>query len=122
MYHNPAVNFRLLIDLKTTCKGGSHGTQSIFVFEISQTQFQSYIIIIPQLDSIELHILNFFNPLPSRSDWPLISPYSTKLNSNIKGDEDTCKGNNHRFKKLLIVKQILLVKTTGYVKRTVGRI
>ena len=76
MYHNPAVSFRPLIDLKTICKGASHGTQSIFVFEISQTQFQSYIIIIPQLDSIELHILNFFNPLPSRSDWPLISPNS----------------------------------------------
>ena len=56
-----------------------------------------------------------FNHLTPMSDSHLISPYiiTTELNSNI--------GNDHQVKKLLIVKQILIVSTVENVMRTVWR-
>ena len=46
----------------------------------------------------------------------LITSYRTPL---IKCRGHDNKGNDHQFKKLLIIKQILLVSTIGNVKRTV---
>ena len=58
--------------------------------------------------------------LTPKSDWLLISPYNITFESNIFVYES--KGNDHHFRKLLIVKRILLVSSIGNVKRTVQRI
>lgn len=46
-----------------------------------------------------------FNSL-KKNDWLLISPFSISLESNYEN-----RGNDHQLKKLLMVKQILLVNT-----------
>ena len=61
-----------------------------------------------------------FNPLNSQNDQHLVSPYNNTAESFIQDHEN--KGNNHQLKRLLIVKQILLVNTLGNVWRTVWRI
>ena len=48
-----------------------------------------------------------------RTDWPLISPYS-------RGHEN--KEDDHQFKEVLIVTQILLFSTIGNVQRALRRI
>lgn len=55
------------------------------------------------------------------NDWLLIFSYSFTLESNLKVMRMK-DGNNHQFKKFLIVQQILLVNTIGNVKRMVWRI
>ena len=60
------------------------------------------------------------NPLNPKSDQHLVSPYNNIAVSLISDHEN--KGNDHQLKKLLIVKQILLVSTLGNVKITVWRI
>ena len=59
-------------------------------------------------------------PLTSKNDWHLIHPYNVSPKSNTKVTR--IKENDHQLKTLLIVKQILLVSTTGHVQRTVSRI
>ena len=49
------------------------------------------------------------NPLSPKSDHHLVSPYNNTAESFIEDHEN--KGNDHQLKKLLIVKQILLVST-----------
>ena len=61
------------------------------------------------------------NPLTPKSDELLILPYNITLESNIKVTRIHDQGNDHLLKKLLIVKKILLVSTSGIVKRTVWR-
>ena len=51
------------------------------------------------------------------NEWLLISPGGITLGLNDKCNEN--KGNDHQFRKLLIVKQTLIVSTRGNVKRTV---
>ena len=59
------------------------------------------------------------NPLPG-SDYNLNSPYNITPLITHQGHEN--KGNDHQLKKLLIVKQILLVSTIGNIWGTVWRI
>ena len=49
------------------------------------------------------------NPLTTKSDQHLISPYNITCESHIKVWEN--KGNGHQLKMVLIVKQILLIST-----------
>ena len=63
-------------------------------------------------------IVKSFNTFEGlRGNWLLISPHSTTLEWNVKVMR--IKENNHQFKNLLIVKQILFVSSMGKVKRTV---
>ena len=65
-------------------------------------------------------IVKSFNTLEGlRGNWLLISPHSITLEWNVKVMR--IKENNHQFKNLLIVKQILFVSSMGKVKRTVWR-
>ena len=47
-----------------------------------------------------------------QSDWHLISPYNITSESHLKVTGQN-KGNDHKLKKLLIVKQILFSKLQG---------
>ena len=60
-----------------------------------------------------------FNTVIPNSDKPLISPNSITPESNIRIMRK--KGNTKKLKKLLIVRQILLVSTPENVWRTVCR-
>ena len=61
-----------------------------------------------------------FNPLAPKIDWFLNSPHGEHPSIECKGREN--KGNDHQLRKLLIVKQILLVSNKGNVRRSVRRI
>ena len=55
------------------------------------------------------------NPLTPKSDELLILPYNITLESNIKVTRIHDQGNDQLLKKLLIIKKILLVSTSGIV-------
>ena len=65
-------------------------------------------------------LLPYLNPLTPQSDQFLISFHSIILKSNVKVMKK--KKNDHQFKKLLIVKQILLLSTGRNVERSVWRV
>ena len=64
---------------------------------------------------------NTLNPLIDSWEW-LASNFSLQYHPWIKHKGQENKGKDHQLKKLLIVTQILLVNTLGYVLRTVWRI
>ena len=55
------------------------------------------------------------NPLTPKSDELLILPYNITPESNIKVTRIHDQGNDHLLIKLLIIKKILLVSTSGIV-------
>ena len=69
------------------------------------------------LDKISDASHELFNPRER-----LVSNFSLQEHAWIKYKGKEKKGNDHQFKKLLILKQILPVDTIGNVKRTVRRI
>ena len=65
-------------------------------------------------------LLPYLNPLTPQSDQFLISFHSIILKSNVKVMKKN--KNDQQFKKLLIVKQILLLSTGRDVERSVWRV
>ena len=58
-----------------------------------------------------------FRELTSKNDYHLMPPYKITPKTKLEGHEN--KGNDHQLKRLLIVKQILLISTFGNVWKTV---
>ena len=84
----------------------------------------SLLFIFGRIETAKSSLLHhYFNPYPlsHKSDWTLIPHCSVTLKSKVKVMRIK-KKKIINFLKILIVRQILLVCTSGDVKRTVGRI
>ena len=81
--------------------------------------FYSLFWFVSKKKKFHLEIILQFNPWTPESDQLLISPYNWILNHTLKSQEDRKWSST---KKLLIVKQILLVSTSGNVQRAEWRI